>query len=296
MLTAKKIKEHYQLSRDDENILKSLTPLMKEHRDSFSDDFYTFVMAKAEMAEFFVNEEKRKLHKMQMAGWFMQLFRGTYDEAYFRKLRHVGKVHVKIDLDGHFVNAAMGRARQFLLEIIDDNIPEDDREKTLIAVNKILDINLDVLTSSYRQEELRKYFISYRLEDTLVSWLERFTHGLNLVLALALGVVSIAVVFLFAHDVAKLFTSDNIESAVVAALGSLLIIWMMIELLDTEVAHLKGKKIPIKLFIGVVMVAFIRKVLIASLQHEKFEEYLIKIATLLVLGVVYWLISRADRT
>ena len=81
-----------------------------------------------------------------------------------------------------------------------------------------------------------------------------------------------------------------------AALGSLLIIWMMVELLDTEIEHLKGKKIPIKIFIGVVIVAFIRKVLIGALKEGgNIIQYASVVMTLLVLGILYWLVTRADR-
>jgi len=295
MRSGKRIKENYQLTNKDIEILKGLRPLMKEHRDQFADEFYTLVTSHEEMAEFFPTDEKLAHHKMVLAGWFMRLFNGNYDEEYFRNLSHVGKVHVKISLEGHFVNTAMSKVRQFVIEVIDANIDSAKRENALIAVNKILDINLDVLTSSYRQAELKKYFLSYRLETTLINWMERFTHGLNLVLAIALATVSIAVVALFVHDVASLFTSDSVETSVVAALGSLLIIWMMIELLDTEISHLKGKKIPIKLFVGVVIVAFIRKVLIATLEHQDILEYGSRVGTLLILGIVYWLVTKADK-
>jgi uncharacterized membrane protein (DUF373 family) len=189
----------------------------------------------------------------------------------------------------------MTRVRNFVSEVILSATPEADHDELLLAVNKILDINLDILTSSYRQAELKKYFISARAESALISFMERFTHGLNLVLALALVVVSLAVVSLFVHDVMKIFQSTRLETSVVAALGSLLIIWMMIELLATEVNHLKGRKIPIKIFVGIVLIAFIRKVLIGSLEHGDIMEYGTKILTLFVLAVVYWLISKSDR-
>jgi len=295
MRSGKRIKENYQLTNEDIETLKGLRPLMKDHRDQFTDEFYALITSHEEMAKFFPTEEKLAHHKMVLAGWFMQLFNGTYEEEYFRNLSRIGKIHVDINLEGHFVNTAMSKVRQFVIEVIDANIDSTKRENALLAVNKILDINLDILTSSYRQAELKKYFLSYRLETTLINWMERFTHGLNLVLAIALGVVSMAVVALFIHDVASLFTSNSVETSVVAALGSLLIIWMMIELLDTEISHLKGKKIPIKLFVGVVIVAFIRKVLIATLEHQDILEYGSRVGTLLILGIVYWLVTKADK-
>ena len=295
MIHAKKIKTHYELLPDEEKLLAELSPLMKEHKDRFAEEFYAYIMAHDEMASFFEDEQKLDHHKKLIAGWFVRLFNGTYDDTYFRDLTRIGKVHVNIHLDGHFVNSAMTKVRQLLIEIITAHLEGPRREAALLAVNKILDINLDVLTSSYRQAELKKYFISARAESTLVNFMERFTHGLNLVLGIALTVVSIEVIALFIQDAFKIFNSNDLEHSVIAALGSLLIIWMMIELLGTEVQHLKGRKIPIKVFIGIVIVAFIRKVLVGSLEDASITEYGTKVGTLFILALVFWLVAKADR-
>ncbi|UCG39179.1 MAG: phosphate-starvation-inducible PsiE family protein [bacterium] len=296
MITAKKIKDHYQFTPAEEKILGDLRPVMKNHRDRFGQEMMEYFMSQEMMAEFFPTEEKQKHHAMTFGGWFMRLFGGTYDEPYFQNLRKVGRVHVDISLDGHLVNATMTLVRQFIAQIVEQDLPPEDRDRALTAITKILDINLDVLTSSYRQAELKKYFLHARAETALINLLERFTHGLNLVLGLALAVVSLGVIWLFVHDVMTAFSSPRLETSVVAALGSLLIIWMMIELLSTEVQHLRGKKISINVFIGIVIVAFIRKVLIGSLQHGNLTEYGMRIGTLFILAVVYWLVTRAERS
>jgi uncharacterized membrane protein (DUF373 family) len=202
---------------------------------------------------------------------------------------------VDIKLDGHLVNAAMNTVSQLMSAYLEEEIPTEDLGKTKTAVTKILDINLDVMTSSYRQAELKKYFIHEKAEMFLINSMERFTHGLNLVLGIALAIVSVGVISLFVNDVINIFHDADLEHGVIAALGSLLIIWMMIELLGTEVEHLRGKKIPIKIFIGIVLVAFIRKVLIGSLTHANIAEYGTKVGTLFILALVYWLIAKADR-
>ena len=294
MMTADKIKSHYDLTPEEEKILGGLRAPMMDYRDRFGQELMASFMVHESMAEYFPTEENEKHHAMTFAGWFMRLFSGTYDEAYFQKLRKVGQVHVDIKLDGHLVNAAMTTVRQLVAGYLKDVVPAEELEKTKTALTKILDINLDVMTSSYRQAELKKYFIHAKAETYLINFMERFTHGLNLVLGIALAIVSLGVIWLFVHDVTNVFHSTNLETSVVAALGSLLIIWMMIELLGTEVDHLRGKKIPIKIFIGIVIVAFIRKVLIGSLQHATIAEYGTKVGTLFVLAVVYWLVARAD--
>jgi len=48
------------------------------------------------------------------------------------------------------------------------------------------------------------------------------------------------------------------------------------------------------LFVGVGLVAFIRKVLIATLSHEEVKTELVYLAGIFIFGIIYWLISRAE--
>jgi uncharacterized membrane protein (DUF373 family) len=81
---------------------------------------------------------------------------------------------------------------------------------------------------------------------------------------------------------------------VLAALGSLLIIWVMVELMENEIRQLRGGQFKIQIFLGVGLVALIRELLIGSLDHGAGKEQLTVLAGIVALGVVYWLISRAD--
>jgi hypothetical protein len=53
-------------------------------------------------------------------------------------------------------------------------------------VEKIIDINLDVITSAYVEEEKRATFVSRRFESYLIQFAKRFSYGLNLILVLGL--------------------------------------------------------------------------------------------------------------
>jgi len=80
----------------------------------------------------------------------------------------------------------------------------------------------------------------------------------------------------------------------VAALGSLLILWLAIELLDAEIDRLRGGELQLSLFVGVALVAFIRKILVASLSHESLQVEMFYLGGILILGVIFWLISRTE--
>ncbi|WP_407079837.1 phosphate-starvation-inducible PsiE family protein [Candidatus Hakubella thermalkaliphila] len=80
--------------------------------------------------------------------------------------------------------------------------------------------------------------------------------------------LTIGVIGLIVHDVQKIF-AGNIEHGVISTLGSLLILWVLIELINTEISHLKGGKFYISVFIGVALVTVIRATMIATFKHEK---------------------------
>ena len=72
-------------------------------------------------------------------------------------------------------------------------------------------------------------------------------------------------------------------------------LWVVIELVDTEIDHLRGEKFAIKVFVSVALVAVIRKILVVFLKTDAAELQFSLIAAILVLGVVYWLVSKVDK-
>ncbi len=112
---------------------------------------------------------------------------------------------------------------------------------------------------------------------------------------IALIALSVLVVGLFGADISHIF-EGNVERGLISAIGSLLVLWMMIELLGTEIRHLQGGEFNINVFVGVALVAFIRKILISSFQEDITNEtkYFL-VGTILVLGFIYWLISKTEK-
>ena len=294
MLTMQEIKSHYLFTQDDAAALKALQPLAEAQKERMINEFYDYLLGIPETATFLTAEGVLERLKQSHSGWFLNLFRGVYDNNYLHDLQRIGQVHVRIGLDAHYVNSAMNIVRRFTANMIRENYADREERRRLIdAVQKILDLNLDIMTAAYLEEELRKVFISRRFESKLIKATERFTYGLNLILVLALVGVSLSVVGLFFWDIAHIF-SGNAEKGILGALGTLLILWMMIELMDNEIKTLKGGRFNILIFIGVVIVAIIREILISTLQHDPLTTQLFLAGTLLVLGVVYYLVAKSQ--
>ena len=294
MITMQDLKDHYRFTDDDTELLRSLQPLAAQHQERFAEEFYDYLYGLPETAAILNASNRTRLREMHTR-WFMSLFCGTYDNHYYNHLTRIGHAHVKIGLNAHFVNAAMNQIRHFLLNLIDSNYSDREQRRILReATERMLDMNLDVMTASYREEELKKVFVSRKVESFLIKLTERFTYGLNLVLVLALAGVSISVVSLFVWDIVNIF-KGNVEKGILSALGELLILWMMIELMDNEIKNLKGGTFNILVFIGVIIVAMIREILISTLRHDDLETQAFLAGTLLILGVVYYLVSRAQK-
>lgn len=293
MIKMQELKEHYRFSDEDGELLKSLQPLAQENLERFSSQFYDYLYELPETTAILEKSNRERLRGMHNQ-WFLSIFSGVYDNHYLSHLARIGHAHVKVGLNVHFVNAAMNQIRQFLLNLIDNNYNDRELRRGLReAVEKMLDMHLDVMSSSYREEELKKVFLSRKVESFLIKATERFTYGLNLALVMALVVVSISVVWLFGSDLVHILRGDA-EKGILSALGELLILWMMIELMDNEIKNLKGGKFNILVFIGVIIVAMIREILISTLRHDDLTTQAFLAGTLLILGVVYYLVSRAQ--
>jgi uncharacterized membrane protein (DUF373 family) len=290
----KEIKEDYRFTHEDEKRLAALQPLMDEHAEEVMSTLGLWIMGTKGASQFF-NDESRKKHVFSAQNvWFRELFSGTYDNRFYEKLIHIGLTHVKHNVDAHYMNRAVNLVKNASIGII-QKTEENTVEATnkIISVGKILDISLDVITTAYIEEELRIYSPAYKVKSSLIAFSERFSQSMNLVLVLALIGLTLGVVGLFVIDVGHLIAGD-LERGIISALGSMLILWLLIELMNTEISHLKGGKFHISVFIGVALVTMIRETMIATLKHDRPESIYYLIAAILVIGLVYWLVVKTE--
>lgn len=286
------LKSHYRFTKDDGALLLGMKSQLEPSVDEFLEGFYEFIWNFGETAEFLKNEEVIARHRGKIRQWYFDLFSGTYDTSYFLRLCKIGEVHVKLGLPTHYVNAAFNYVRVFTLGRIHKQYKgSDDLTDRLKAVERILDINLDALTSSYREEEMGRFLSLSRIEKTLIGALKKTSAYFNYLLAGALVMVAFFAVGLFGYDVYLLFSRQiPIEQGILTILGSLLILWAAIELIHEEMKHLRGGSFALEAFIALAIAALIRKILIFSLSPTKTIDVLLYGVLVLCLGISYWLI------
>lgn len=287
------LKTHYGFTRDDEALLLQMKPQMESFADEFLDGFYEFIWNFGKTSDFLKNEDVLARHRVKIREWYMDLFSGAYGMPYFLKLYRIGEMHVRLGLPTHYVNAAFNYVRVFTLGRIHKHcVDSEDLTDKLKAVERVLDINLDVLTSSYRQEEMSRYLSLSRTEKVLLGFLKKISSYFNYLLAAALVMVAFFAVGLFGYDVYLLFSGQNaVEQGILTILGSLLILWAAIELIHQEMDHLRGGSFALEAFITLAIAALIRKILIFSLSPAQSMDVLMYGLLVLCLGVSYWLIT-----
>ena len=287
------LKAHYRFAKDDEALLLQMKPQVESFADEFLEGCYEFIWGFGKTADFLKDEEVLNRHRDKIREWYLDLFNGTYDISYFLKLYKIGEIHVRLGLPTHYVNAAFNFVRVFTLARIHQHCMESENLTDKIkAFERILDINLDVLTSSYRQEEMSRFLSLSRTEKVLLGMLKKTSTYFNYLLAGALVMVAFFAVGLFGYDVHLLFSGKNtVEEGILTVLGSLLILWAAIELIHQEMEHLRGGGFALEAFITLAIAALIRKILIFSLSPTKTTDVLMYGVLVLCLGVSYWLIT-----
>ena len=294
MRLIKEIKQDYRFTPEDERRLARLKPLMEEHTEEIMSTVSLWFKGTKGAAKFFTEETLQQHVFASQKDWFLLLFSGKYDNSYYDKLIKIGMAHMRRNVDVHYLHRMANIVKNSCTGVLsktDD--ARDEMVNNIVSVGKIVDISLNIITNAYIEEEMRVYSPVYKVKSALVSFSERFSQATNLLLVLALMGLTIGVGWLFVQDVLHLLSGD-VERGIISALGSMLLLWLMIELMNTEISHLKGGKFHISVFVGVALVTMIRETMIATLKHEKPESVYYLIAAILVIGFVYWIVTRAE--
>jgi len=290
----KSLQKHYDLSeRDIENLLY-LQPIMAKFKDEFVDDYYEAVTAKFSLSE--KQTTVLAANRPQLSMWFDRLFEGTPNNSYFNFLYKQGAGVYKYDFDPDFLTTMISFARLWIHEKIFQNLDDDIKRKgILLSIHKMLDINNELMLSAYYDKTVSKYSSVFSWRKIVVDFSERFSLVMHSVLVAVLIGLTLMSVWIFAKDALHLL-QGHAETMLITALGSLLIIWVLVELLHTEIQIIRGGKFKTSVFISVALIAFIRDLLIMTLKHEEgnVTQYSFILSAILILGVIFWLIVKTE--
>ncbi|MEZ0361398.1 MAG: protoglobin domain-containing protein [Hydrogenobacter sp.] len=296
METIEELKVHYGWTKEDEDNLSQISWIGERYKEEFIEEFYRYLENFSDTSKYLPDEATRKRHKEKVKDWFASLFTSRYDARYLRRLYRIGETHVRIGLPPHYVQASMNFVRNYIADKLNKEMgctPEMNR--ILKSVNKALDINLDVMINSFREEELRLYLAAGKYQRILIENIRRVSWFFDTFIILTLAVVGVFLIFWILYEVwLALSGSLPLERGGLSILGSVLVLYAISELLTEEIRHIRGSALSLKVFVGVALAAVIRKVLVISLSPEKVQELITLSAVTLALGIVFWLIYRVE--
>jgi uncharacterized membrane protein (DUF373 family) len=114
---------------------------------------------------------------------------------------------------------------------------------------------------------------------------------MDIAILIGLMFLAIFVIALFVSDIMHFFHGD-LAHGLIAALGDLLILWTVLELLNSEIKFMLGGELAVSAFVSVALAATIREALVVSLEHNKPIEFKLGIGVLiLILGFVYGIVK-----
>lgn len=123
----------------------------------------------------------------------------------------------------------------------------------------------------------------------LLTWTSRLTH---IVISLALVTATALLATLFFHDVYLAVQSHSLIKGFLHALGILLLLWTMVELISTELDHLRGSAIDVAVFIEVALVVVVREIIMLPVAeiHPTWIDLGMWSGAALLLGLTYYLV------
>lgn len=136
-------------------------------------------------------------------------------------------------------------------------------------------------------------------EQKLIGWMKWFNQFIHILLALALAVACVMVIWDFGLKALEAFRAGNAASGFFHALGSLFILWTLSTLISAEMSYLQTGHIYVRVFVEVAMISVIREMIVQPVQvisnggESNFNpvHYGLLLGALLVIGVVYKLVG-----
>ena len=142
-------------------------------------------------------------------------------------------------------------------------------------------------------------------EDRLIGWMKRFDRLIHILLAAALVIACLMVVWDFASKAISTFQAGNAARGFFHAFGSLFILWTLSTLISAEINYLQTSRVYVRVFVEVAMITIIREIIVSPVEAmsttggagETFNPvyYGLLLAALLVSGVVYKLVGHSSR-
>lgn len=151
----KEIKDYIGFSEQDAACLQALGPVIDPYFEAIGRHFYHSLQKNPRTRDVFTGPEQIERLCKSLQQWLVEVFEGPYDDAYFRRRQHVGRVHVDVGLQPQFMFGAMDIIRIDLIRAVyeqSERIGEElgrTEQECIESIQRILDLELTIMTQAF---------------------------------------------------------------------------------------------------------------------------------------------------
>jgi signal transduction histidine kinase len=183
----------------DQQLLKELEELFKEHAEEIVNAFYNHLFKFEETRSLLTDEQVSIRLKGFQKQYLLSMVHGQYDDAYYESRLRIGRTHERIRLEPKYYLGMYAMYKSLLYPLIFEKY-KDNPEKllaTLLALTKIISLDSQIAMEAYIETYHQKLaFINTELEkmnwtleerveertNELKQFEERFRHAERLVI------------------------------------------------------------------------------------------------------------------
>ncbi len=151
------LKLYVKFGEVDERALRALHEAAAGKLAGVADVFYQRILGHEEARKVLSEGESHAGRlRITLEAWLESLLSGPWDQAYWEHREAIGRVHVRIGLQQHYMFGAMNVVRAELARIAYASFHHDAQQLETVheAVGKILDLELAVMLHTYREDLL----------------------------------------------------------------------------------------------------------------------------------------------
>lgn len=143
--TLNRIVANYRYSDDDVKIVKDASEIILPSIKEFSEMLHEYIFSFEHARAFLKSDHAVKDHKQKIEYWVTEVLKGGYTKGYYDYLAHINFMHKRIGLPPSYINSTFTFIRRF----IRTKLTEAGKIIYMDSVEKILDLNLELLSTQY---------------------------------------------------------------------------------------------------------------------------------------------------
>ncbi len=171
----------------DAALLASLRPALARTADALIDDFYRRIFRDSGARAVIEDERLLAGLRISLRDWLDHLLTEDVDDDWLARRAKIGRRHVEVGLPQRYMPLAMNIVRNHLVRLADEECAGDASRltATLVAVQRLLDLELTVMLDTYHEDTVTRLRQLERL-----STISQLAAGVSRELKNPLGVVN----------------------------------------------------------------------------------------------------------